>query len=340
MNLVVWLTAALMTLAPAWADDGLLRGDWRMACEGTNCAISSKSDEDDIVFLARRGRPLSTFAFGLRLASVSPDPDVPLVLRVDSGPKLSFHPGRDFGFFGPRDDLFLTETGHAERIFTAMTTGRHLQVFMAEGGAIVERRFSLDGFTQALVHVAEAQGRDHDDTQLGPPDMARRGDGARPPVENGIGLRGLPASIVDRHMRESRCEELDSGRVGEIEPVSRRLSATASVYALPCTASSDNVTWRLYLAETGEIGGITSLHFARHDARDGWTGTDLLWNVSLSEDGTLTSLRRGRGETDCGSFARWTWHERRFILQEVRQRSACNGNASSESWPVVYHREN
>ena len=177
--------------------------------------------------------------------------------------------------------------------------------------------------------------------RIAAPDLPSGNATARPPVDGGTGPRGLPATVVDRHYQESDCEDLITGNIAAIAEIAARLSATETLYALPCTKSASGTTWRLYRSETGEIGGVATLYFARHDARSGWTGTDLLWNIEIDEPaGTLTTRRTGKGETDCGYFARWTWKNRGFELGEVRQRSNCTGSNDVFGWPVVYRREN
>ena len=332
------LLAILLALcASAAAEDKVLRGDWTLACDGADCAISTRTPQEDTAFVARRAIPGSGLTFGFRLVSVTPDPDIALVLRVDSGPKLSFYPGRDMGLYGPMSDIFLIDPGLTRRILSAMRSGATLRVYAAQAGNTLSRDFSLKGFDEALARMAELQRRDPDDLAVEEPDAERRDGDARPPVDAGTGPRGLPASVVDRHYRESQCEDLESGNIASRPPLTARLSDFATLYALPCTKSSAGITWRLYVAETGEIGGVSTVHFARFDPRFGWTGSDYLWNLELdAAAGTIATTRHGRGEADCGYFARWSWRETAFALLEVRQRVQCNGGDDPSGWPVVY----
>ena len=338
---VVCLLATLLAGSSSFAQEEVLKGDWRLLCDGSNCVISAQTSLGDTVFLARPGHVFSAFSFGFRLVSATPDPDTAIALQVNGGPKLSFHPGRDFGNFGSQSDTYLTEYELAGRILRDMRNGSILRLFGSDHGEALQIAFSLDGLKEALKRVADIQNRDEDDLRIASPNLQPHNNGARPPVDGGSGPRGLPATVVDRHYRESDCEDLESGNIASVAAITARLSAIETLYALPCTKSSSGITWRLYRTETGEIGGVATLYFARHDARSGWTGTDLLWNIEVHEQtGRLTALRKGKGETDCGYFARWIWRDRVFALDEVRQRANCSGSGNSANWPVVYNREN
>lgn len=59
------------------------------------------------------------------------------------------------------------------------------------------------------------------------------------------------------------------------------VSQVATLYAIACTAGGSHVTYRLYLRDSGEIGGVEALVFALHDPRFGWSGTDLLVNPAF-----------------------------------------------------------
>ncbi len=334
-----WMAAAWLLVAsgvPALALEERTFGQWTLRCSQQECVLSAGSDNGDGVFVRRATQQDAPVAFGLRLRALSPDLSLPLVLRVDGGPKLSFHPGEQFGLYGSEDDIYLTKPGLAGRILAAMRGGAHLRVFAASTGAESEATFPLDGFADALNALASAGGTSTQELRIDAPDLAPADRALSPPVAGGIGARGLPAMLIARHEAQSDCEDLTSGQVAQAEPIVGRLSATASLYALPCAVSDGDTTYRLYVLETGEIGGIQTLYFARHDAAFGWTGTDTLKNVRFdAQTATLTSLSTGRTQTDCGHFARWQWRGFAFALIEARRRITCRDSQDPKDWRRV-----
>ena len=117
-------------------------------------------------------------------------------------------------------------------------------------------------------------------------------------------------------------------------PVIAQLSKTAILYAIPCTAGAYNIAYRLYMRETGEIGGVETLYFATWSGDYGWGGTDLLFNINV--DGPrLSALYKGRGLGDCGTNAQWVWRDYAFRLVRYAAQDPCEG-IPAENWPVIF----
>ncbi len=146
----------------------------------------------------------------------------------------------------------------------------------------------------------------------------------------------LPDLLQEVHYRTSDCEALET--ITRIEPIEAVLSPVARLYALPCTNSShDDATWRVYLFETGEIGGIRPLLFSHYSPDLGWVGTDILRNVELdAKSATITHKTLSRWGGACGSYGKWQWNDFTLKLLEYRIRRACDKGISVESWHKIY----
>ena len=140
--------------------------------------------------------------------------------------------------------------------------------------------------------------------------------------------------VLDRHLAESRCEDPATELMRNIEPVIAQLSKTAILYAIPCTAGAYNITYRIYLRETGEIGGVETLHFATWSGEYGWSGTDLLFNID-ADGPRLSAFYKGRGLGDCGTAAEWVWRDYAYRLKRYAAQETCDG-ILAENWPVIF----
>jgi hypothetical protein len=140
--------------------------------------------------------------------------------------------------------------------------------------------------------------------------------------------------VFDRHVAESRCEDPATELMRHFAPVIAQLSKTAILYAIPCTASAYNIAYRLYMRETGEIGGVETLYFATWSDEYGWSGTDLLFNIN-ADGPRLSAFYKGRGFGDCGTDGQWVWRDYAFRLLRYAAQDTCEG-IRPEDWPVVF----
>ena len=145
--------------------------------------------------------------------------------------------------------------------------------------------------------------------------------------------------VLDRHIAESRCEDPATELMRNFEPVIAQLSKTAILYAIPCTAGAYNIAYRLYMRETGEIGGVETLYFATWSGEYGWGGTDLLFNID-ADGPQLSAFYKGRGLGDCGTDGEWVWRDYAFRLLRYAAQDSCEG-VLAENWPVIFeYRQN
>ncbi len=150
----------------------------------------------------------------------------------------------------------------------------------------------------------------------------------------------LPDLLLETHYRTSECEALDT--IKGKQPIVAVLSEVARLYALPCTDSShDDTTYRVYLFETGEIGGIRPLLFSLYSPALGWVGTDILRGVELDADKAIIShTTRIRWGGACGSHGRWQWNDYTLKMLEFSYQKSCNGKRPVKNWVKAYPRAN
>lgn len=312
--------------------------DWSVVCETNGaCSAETRAAMTSLV-LQRDAVSGSGYEVSVRLDPSTVDLSQPVGLRVDGGPTRTAQPGRDFRLDVTGRNITLADPDLAARLLPDLIAGGRLDLFVATpDGGTMRLPFSLSGLSASLLWIDDQQDR------VGEPRVAQvpAGDDSagtsRPPVEGGVGLAGLPEMVLARHS-VSDCEPATGDFLDLIPPISARLSQTATVHAIPCTRGAYNVTYRLYLVETGEIGGIRPLYFADYSERFGWTGTDILFNVDIDPaTGILSSFAKGRGLGDCGSAGTWLWQDYAFALVQFVHQEDCNGTMP-EDWPVVFHR--
>ncbi len=152
-------------------------------------------------------------------------------------------------------------------------------------------------------------------------------DGTAAEHETAIGM------VLARHA-ESDCEDPASDHMKRFRGIASTLSPTATLFAIPCTASGANTTYRLYVRESGEVGGVTVLYFATWSKDHGWSGTDLLYNIAL--DGPrLTAHYKASAKGDCGTYGEWTWTGYAYRLDRFAVEERCQGRRPAD-WRRVY----
>lgn len=146
----------------------------------------------------------------------------------------------------------------------------------------------------------------------------------------------LPEMLLDTHYRTSDCEALET--IKGPKPITAVLSDVASLYALPCTSSShDDVTYRVYLFETGEIGGIRPLLFSLYTPKLGWVGTDILRGVKLNaKTGEITHKTFSRWGGACGTYGLWQWNDFTLKMLKFSFRKSCTTGKNIKDWVNIY----
>ena len=312
--------------------------DWAVVCAADGaCGAGTQSTSASLV-LHRDVTAGTGYEISIGLDPSVVDLSQPIGLKVDNGPTRTAQPGRDYRMDTGMDRITLVDPGLASGLLPDLIAGGQLVLFVATpAGGTSRLPFSLSGLSASLLWIDEQQDR------VGEPRIAQVPTGdvgddiPRPPVEGGTVTGGLPEMVLARHS-VSDCEPATAEFLELIPPVSARLSQTATVHAVPCTRGAYNVTYRLYLVETGEIGGIQPLYFVEYSERFGWSGTDILFNVDIdAATGTLSAFAKGRGLGDCGSAGTWRWRDYAFALIRFVHQEDCNGTPPGD-WPVIFER--
>lgn len=332
------LAALWLLMPPAQAQE---TGDWTLTCAEAHCRLetSGRSDQTEapayrLFLLAKKGDA----ALSLGLSSDGPQPDAGRAMQWEvDGQLVHVLRPEAFAGFGSGNDLFVTDPAAGRAVMPALLRGQRLRISYLDALAEPhDAEFSLNGLTAGLAALAEKQGRASTTTPplASPSDLERRAPPSRVAAVRGL---GTPPAVLYRHATTGDCESLESENMASRDLVVGVLSPTSTVYAIPCTAGATGVTYRLYLRDSGEIGGVETLYFALHDPRFGWIGSDLLSGVSFdAEKGTLSAAFTGRSDRHCGYRATWRWSDYAFRLQSFRGPTDCAQSGSPERWKSVY----
>ncbi|WP_026380978.1 DUF1176 domain-containing protein [Afifella pfennigii] len=330
------LLALSLLAAPATAQETATFKDWSARCAAddgcraetkgtsTGLGIDRAADEDGYFIRFDFSDPL-------------PDPQRPLTLLVD-GEKIVLAANRGWVLTGEAGRSFVTgDAGLRQKALQAMLQGDQLIVeYIDVTGEPRRQLFSLSGLSASLLWIEDRMGLvGRERVAIAPQGLPESGAGAAETIKQAsIEASGLPEAILHRHMTGSDCEAPDTELMREIPIEVAQVSETAIVYAIPCTVGAYNVSYRLYLRETGEIGGARTLYFPEWSRTFGWSGTDLLFNISL-EGPRLSAFAKGRGLGDCGTQADFTFIDYHYRLDRYAAEEACEGR-QPQDWPVIF----
>ncbi|WP_349357792.1 hypothetical protein [Stappia sp.] len=277
--------------------------------------------------------PAWTLAF--HAGAARPDDARAMQWEVDGRLVHVLRPG-EWGLFGDERRFFVTDGAAGAEILGALKRGMRLRISYLDAlGGAHDALFPLDGLAAGLAALRERAG----DAAL--PERVAAPQGlppVRPPSRaEAVTALGIPYAVLDRHARSSACEDPASARLADAEVLIAVLSPVATLYAIPCTAGGGRVTHRLYLRDSGEIGGVETLQFALHDPRFGWVGTDLLSAPSFeAESGRLSASYVGRSDRVCGYRASWQWRNYAFALESFEGPADCDDAERPERWRTIH----
>ena len=147
-------------------------------------------------------------------------------------------------------------------------------------------------------------------------------------------LAAVPSPVLDLHIAIAPCEDPAGALLENHPPLVVALTPVAQLVAIACSGDAGEAAYRLYVLETGEIGGVHPLFFALPSKSLGWAGTDLLRSVALDGDGRLTGTMRDPGEGRCLSRGTWRWTGYAFALERAEMAEGCTGGGSG--WTRVH----
>ena len=317
--------------------------DWLVGCDnGNDCVAFGGALEGGLGWIrvamtaGPQGRP--SIMAGLWASEGPENAAAPLTLEIDGRAfTLALEP--DSGDVGTGG----VTPGDTAAVLRALAAARSLRVVKGSEAAPL----SPNGASAALLWMDERQGRLNTTTAL-----IRRGD--RPasavpaapalpvvtpaPAADQTGMspgnsEGPPATLpaAFRNLPAVKeCSENLSWNPDLFKGVSRdRLDADTELWGVPCDAGAYNFMMRFWI--TGPNGSDP-----RAIALQGVEGDPeyVLTNPEYDpETRTLRQFHKGRGIGDCGTFQKWTWTARGFVLSEEIGMGECWG-VPLDLWPT------
>jgi hypothetical protein len=325
----VVIAATLVFTAPTLAAEATNSG-WSGSCQPDTCSarLQSASGQEALVLSRRPVANGNGIAVGFETPIVNADRSRPITLRLDGKAVATLRPASDYASTESASAFWIVKADLADSIVTKLVRATSLRIeYLDILGAPHDADFALAGLAPQL----EAM-------DAGSADRLRA---AVPPVATGftapsrfdeIRRLGPPPRLMEMHARMTTCEALDSPRLAQVRPVVAPLPPTAMLYALPCTAQRDTVSYRLWTVDFGEIGGIFPLSFALHQPARGWIGTELLPNVAFDEtDARLTA--RGAPAGGCPFEAHWRWRDHGFTMEDFTAGPCAGLKSATKVYP-------
>lgn len=322
--------------APAPAAETTLKG-WAVRCDAPLCRASKPSASGLQALMVGRFETGDGLAVGLSSPGAVVDRDRPMTLRIDGRRIADLAPKSGHLPLERVETFWITDVAVARTVVDALATARTVRFeYIDVTGAPHDADIDVAGFAEVLAWSDRELGR----TTAKPTGVAPRGlDPAPNPGRAALVVRmGVPPRLLAKHVAASDCEAPNSPLLRAFKPVIGVLSSTAILYSIPCTASQGNVSYRLWVVESGEIGGITAQYFALFDPTYGWKGSDLLHNVAYDEgSGRLTATHRAGG--GCGGRGLWRWKNWAFAMEEYRMAADCVEGSDPGGWPKIWPKD-
>jgi hypothetical protein len=145
-------------------------------------------------------------------------------------------------------------------------------------------------------------------------------------------LAGVPEPVLALHVSTTFCEDPSGPPLAGHDALVAPLGPTAVLVGIPCTGDADRAAFRLYVHETGEIGGVHAQFFALPSKSLGWTGTEVLWSPKVDAEGRLTGTLYDPGEGRCASRGRWRWTGYALAMEAAEMEAACGAG----EWQPIY----
>ncbi len=313
--------------------------DWQATCFPDGGCEASTGDQgvsaagDTLrLIVERTGADRAGWFVAIEFFHKPPRTDRAITLAFNGRPDIVLSADGGYRAYRANERFYVTDQNALQILLPAILAGEALRIdYFDVTSEARSFTLSLSGVTASLLWV---------ESELkitGAPRIAILPSGlaaAEPPQTDPVRDAGIPETVLAYHQRTSDCERYDEQEMQDRGSVIEPLSGTAILYALPCTAHAYNITYRLYLRQTGEIGGIRTLYFADYSTETNWAGTDLLFNIDI--DGPkLSAFYKGRGLGDCGTWGEWVWQEYHFKLVRYASQTECEG-IPSDRWPVVF----
>ena len=311
-------------------------GAFSVVCdEAKHCAASVQAvnpDKASVFVLSRSPESRARWTVLISTLGVLADRDRPVALSVDNGVDITLRPVSDYAPFVNPSDYYLVSQTTLDRLMLQVQRGHTLRFsFIDLAGVAHSDRFPLDGLAPALNEIDMQQGRIPGDRRAGPP----IGLPEAPDVDVAAHLKaaGVPARLLELHLASAACEAPDAADIADAKPLIAPLSETATLYAIPCFRNASGLASRLYLIESGEIGGMAPLTFAGFSDRLGWYGVDVLTGVAYDAASRRLDAT-GADDHGCAFRGSWTFTDTAFRLDRLSAATQCGDSAGG--WKDVY----
>lgn len=332
---IAFLVFALGAAVDASAAVAKRFGSVSVACDdGLHCVASVQAanpDKASVFVLQRSPESRARWTVSISTLGVLADRDRPVALSVDNGVDSTLYPGSDYAPFVHPSDYYIVSPSALGRLMLQIQRGHTLRFsFIDVAGAAHTDRFPLDGLADALNEIDRQQGRIPGDRRAGPP----VGLPEAPDVDVAAHLSaaGVPPRLLELHLASTACEAPDAADLAGAEPVIGQLGETATLYAIPCYRNASGLASRLYLIESGEIGGMTPLVFAGFSDRLGWYGVDVLFDVAYDAASRRLDAE-GADDHGCAFRGSWTFIDTAFRLDRLAAATSCG---AASGWKDVY----
>lgn len=300
-----------------------------------HCAASvqaANQDKASVFVLQRSPESRARWTVLVSTLGMLADRNRPVALSVDNGVDITLYPGSDYAPFVHPSDYYIVSPSALGRLMLQIQRGHMLRFsFIDIAGAAHSDRFPLDGLTPALYEIDHLQGRIPGDRRAEPP--VGLPDAPDVDVASRLSAAGVPPRLLELHLASSACEAPDAADIADAKPLTAPLSETATLYAIPCFRNASGLASRLYMIESGEIGGMSPLMFAGFSDRLGWYGVDVLTDVVY--DAASHKLEaKGADDHSCAFRGTWTFTDTAFRLDHLSAATSCGTPATG--WKDVY----
>lgn len=242
-------------------------------------------------------------------------------------PPSGFRPLGGEGFWYPSGPV-------TDAVLDAIVKGKELTVGLPIGAEMVILRLSLEGIRNALAWLDKRQYRDgtltaavlNGDTEAGDAPSAL-------PI---LSPDMLPPPVTAAWDGNRFCSDIDPAIFTSLDAVAAPMADGSTLYILPCGAPSAYNTPYVVIHSL-DNGKTRQIHFARMSDQ-GPVATDLIYNIRWNAGKQqITSLFKGSGVGDCGTWSRWRWTGTIFALKEEAARQTCDGKETAiSSWSTTW----
>jgi len=348
---LVSAAAWAQTPAPPKSDDVNGFRDWMAACDNLRSCNAYGVDADiygnAFIRVARDGSADAPVTITI---GVNADDGVKFKLAFDD-PALPGLPSDAIAGAGNADDvirrLVIREPAAVAQLIASLRKAGKLIVTRVDppGASPSDTpvtEISLSGFAAAMLWIDEQQKRvgtvtavigrgDKPASAVPPLPAARTVRTAK--LATGAAPKTAPAAVLA--LARKACDASEPFTAPED---ATRLSGDQVMYWFRCAEMSGmyNYYYALVIAAPGRAPHVAKFPFPPESSgQDGDDGGFIVNPESDAKTGTLTTLNKGRGMSDCGGASEWAWDGAAFRVVVSKGMPNCKG-IPVDDWPTLY----